>query len=239
MVEITSREQLQPSLLDRLTDEVKALESEIGRVRQVLLPRLDDARREALAACLDPERPGLPDEAELAAFAALGSEAAALAQRLIGLERRRQLELKTRFVLSPERLRDCVLRDLAMLFNTDSLSGRETRAGDPALATHDIEDFPCVAASAVNYGIPPLAGRTAPDPQAVARGLEQAIRRFEPRLRAGTVKVSPVGEAQAGHAIAFDIEAELWAEPAPLRLRLRTLIDLEEGAASILAAGSG
>jgi type VI secretion system protein ImpF len=144
-------------------------------------------------------------------------------------------------VLSPERLRACVLRDLTTLFNTDNLHWRgEARASHPVLAAApDIEAYSSVAASVMNFGIPPLAGRTTLDPEAVARDLEQAIRRFEPRLRTGTVKVHPMGEVQAGHAIAFDIEAELWAEPTPLRLWLRTLIDLEDGAASIRAPGGG
>ena len=82
-------------------------------------------------------------------------------------------------------------------------------------------------------------GRTGLDPPAVAKDLEVAIRQFEPRLRADTVKVRPAPQAAAGHAIAFDIEAELWAEPVPLRLLLRTLIDLEDGAASLRPAENG
>jgi type VI secretion system protein ImpF len=240
MAEAVSRERLQPSLLDRLADEVRGVESEIGRVRRMLLPRLDEARKAALAELLAPERQGVPGEADLAPFVELGAETVGLARQLVGLEQRRQGELRTRFVLSPERLRACVLRDLTALLNTESLRWRAGRAEDPALAERpDIEDYPRVAASVVNYGIPPLAGRTSLEPPAVAADLEQAIRAFEPRLRASTVKVRPVGEAQAGHAIAFDVEAELWGEPVPLRLLLRTLIDLESGAATVRQAGTG
>ena len=73
----------------------------------------------------------------------------------------------------------------------------------------------------------------------MASELEQAIRWFEPRLRAGTVRVRPVAEKQAGHVIAFDIEAVLWSQPVPLRLLMRTLIDLENGAASLRPVGAG
>jgi len=39
------------------------------------------------------------------------------------------------------------------------------------------------------------------------------------------------------NAMAFDIEAELWAQPLPLRLFFRTDIDLETGAVNVIDAG--
>jgi type VI secretion system protein ImpF len=35
------------------------------------------------------------------------------------------------------------------------------------------------------------------------------------------------------NTLAFEIEAELWGEPLPLRLLLRTIIDLEDGRATV------
>ena len=239
MTEAISRERLQPSLLDRLSDEVKGIESDIGRVRQALLPKLDETRRQALAGLLDPEHQEPIGPRATTSFAELGPAVVEQVERLVGLEQRRQFELKTRFVLTAERLRTSVLRDLSALLNTPNLRWRDGRAEDPDLAAlPDIEAFPAASASVVNYGIPPLSGRTGLDPDAVAADLAEAIRRFEPRLRAGTVKVRPSAEAAAGHAVAFDIEAELWSEPIPLRLWLRTLIDLEDGAASVQTAES-
>jgi type VI secretion system protein ImpF len=241
MPRIDGRHQLQPSLLDRLADEVHGIEREIARVRRVLLPQLDDARRERLADLMEPERQSAARESELVGYAELGPEVVELVRQLIGLEERRQRELKTRIVVSPERLQACVLRDLTWLLNADQPRGQADGASDSpdSAATFDIEDYPHVAASVVNFGIPALAGRTVIDPEAVARDLEQAIRRFEPRLRAGTVRVRPVAEAQVGHVIAFDIEAVLWSQPVPLRLLMRTLIDLEDGAASLRPLGAG
>ena len=236
MAEAASRERLQPSLLDRLTDEVKGIESDIGRLRQGL-PPLDEARQRALAQLLDPERQGLPQPAALAPFSELGPAVVEQVERLIGLEQRRQTELRTRFVLTAERLRTSVMRDLGALLNTPNLCWRDGRAQDAELAARpDIEAFPAAAASVVNYGIPPLSGRTGLDPEAVAADLALAIRRFEPRLRDATVKVQPSSQSAPGYAIAFDIEAELWSDPVPLRLWLRTLIDLEHGTASVQPA---
>ena len=39
------------------------------------------------------------------------------------------------------------------------------------------------------------------------------------------------------NAMIFDIEAELWAQPLPLRLFLRTEIDLENGGVSVTDMG--
>jgi type VI secretion system protein ImpF len=242
MAEDVPRERLQPSLLDRLTDQAKSIAAEIGQVRQSLLPRLGEGERAALAALIDPESAAPVEGALPAPLARLDAETAALAKRLVGLERRRRLELETHFVVSPERLRAYVLRDLTWLFNTESLAWREVPADDPRIAAMpDIDAWPLAAASVVNYGIPPLAGRTGLDPAAVAGEIERAIRRFEPRLRAGTVKVTPVTPDEGGRhaALAFDIEAELWSEPQPLRLWLRTLIDLESGTASLRAREAG
>jgi len=41
-----------------------------------------------------------------------------------------------------------------------------------------------------------------------------------------------------GYALSFSIEAELWAQPIPLRLFLKTEIDLEDGNAVVVDAGS-
>ncbi len=40
------------------------------------------------------------------------------------------------------------------------------------------------------------------------------------------------------NAMSFDIEAELWAQPLPLRLFLRTAVDLESGSIEVMDLGS-
>jgi type VI secretion system protein ImpF len=35
------------------------------------------------------------------------------------------------------------------------------------------------------------------------------------------------------NALSFDVEAELWAQPLPLRLFLRTAVDLETGSVDV------
>jgi type VI secretion system protein ImpF len=120
---------------------------------------------------------------------------------------------------------------LAWLFNTTHLK-----------AMQDLDDYPAVVHSVVNYGMPDMAGRTLSGVDSTL--LEQAIRRaildFEPRLVARTLRVRlVVDDKQMNHnAMAFDIEAELWAQPLPLRLFLRTAIDLESGIIDVRDLGN-
>ena len=167
MAELTHKERLQPSLLDRLTDD-------------------------------DPTR---------------------------------RVEPREKRVLSSSQLRESVRRDLTWLFNTTHL----------AATLRQLSDFPLVACSVVNFGIPDLAGRTASnlDLPALERLLRQAIWDFEPRLVRNSVKVrGVVDERDMSHnAVSFAIEAELWAQPLPLQLFLRTQVDLEDGRIEISDLG--
>ncbi|HJX51501.1 MAG TPA: type VI secretion system baseplate subunit TssE, partial [Polyangia bacterium] len=133
-------------------------------------------------------------------------------------------------VLSPARLRECVRRDLTWLFNTTHLQSLQ-----------ELDEVPLVSRSVLNYGIPDLAGRTASglDTVELEQMIRQAILNFEPRLDRNSVRVRPViDERQMNHnALSFDVEAELWAQPLPLRLFLRTAVDLESGSVEVTDQG--
>ena len=128
--------------------------------------------------------------------------------------------------ISPARLRECVRRDLTWLLNTTNLASLQ-----------DLGEYPDVANSVLNYGMPDLAGHTASsvDVKALERALLRVIRDFEPRLSKSSVRVRLVMDADtmSHNAMSFDIEAELWAQPTPLRLLLRTEIDLETGSVNV------
>ncbi len=135
-------------------------------------------------------------------------------------------ESRDKHVISPSRLRECVRRDLTWLFNTANLASVE-----------DLDEHQQVARSVLNYGMPDLAGHVASsiDVRAMERLLCNVIWDFEPRLLRSTVKVKLVLDEKKmdPNAMWFDIEAELWAQPLPLRLFLRTEIDLENGGVKI------
>lgn len=158
MGELTSQERLQPSLLDRLTDDAPA--------------RADESR-----------------EAR---------------------------------VISAQRLRECVIRDLSWLLNC-------THGGASLVS----DATPRVASSVLNYGVPDLTGvaRSGLDAARLERELRTAILAFEPRLIADTLRVQVRVDADRmdGRALVFDIQSEMWAQPIPLNLYLKTEVDLETG----------
>lgn len=159
MAELTPRERLQPSLLDRLTDDE-------------------------------------PEQAQ---------------------------ESRDKRVLSMTRLRDLVLRDLAWLFNADH-----------PLQPAEIESYPFAARSVINFGIPALAGLTIRilDLNMLENLLRQSIIDFEPRILANSLRVRAnlrAMQTMSHNALTFEIEGELWGQPLPQQLYLKTEIDLESG----------
>jgi len=145
-----------------------------------------------------------------------------LLDRLTDDEPDQSQESREKRVLSMSRLRECVLRDLAWLFN----------ASRP-LSPDDLERYPFVAGSVVNFGIPPLAGMTVRilDLNMLENLLRQSVIDFEPRILRNTVRVrANLTAAQVSHnALTFEIEGELWGQPLPQQLYLKTEIDLESG----------
>jgi type VI secretion system protein ImpF len=153
-----------------------------------------------------------------------------LLDRLTDDDRDQRQESREKRILSPARLRECVRRDLTWLLNTTHLA-----------ALQDLTEQPEVERSVLNYGMPDFAGRTAStvDVRTMERLIVRVIADFEPRLLKKSVKVRVISDAEKmnHNAMCFQIEAELWAQPLPLRLFLRTEIDLESGAASVVETG--
>ena len=130
-------------------------------------------------------------------------------------------------VMSKRRLREAVLRDLAWLFN----------ATKPTAAL-DVEEIPHVRRSVLNYGLPALSGRTASslDIIQLERAVRQAILDFEPRILPDTLEVRALAIQSAldhHNVVGVEIAGQLWAQPVPLELLVRTEIDLETGKVEI------
>jgi type VI secretion system protein ImpF len=154
-----------------------------------------------------------------------------LLDRLTDDEPDNKVESRDRRVITPARLRECVQRDLTWLLNTTHLSALEP-----------LDAYPAARTSVINYGMPDLTGRTASgvDARALERTLTQVINTYEPRLLKRSVKVrlSIDADRMSHNAMIFNIEAELWAQPLPLRLFLRTEIDLESGTAVVVESSA-
>lgn len=139
---------------------------------------------------------------------------------------RAQLSVLTTSVSSLKEIRACVKRDLDWLLNASQYSPQE-----------DLDGYPDVACSVLNYGMPDLTGKTVSgfDQQHMERLLKQVIVNFEPRIIRTTLTVRVIADkALFDHnALVFEIEGELLAEPQPLHLHLRTEFELEDGTVSV------
>jgi len=145
-----------------------------------------------------------------------------LLDRLIDDEPGKSRESQDKRIISMGRLRQSVLRDLAWLLNTTHLA-----------ATEELEAYPAVAGSVLNYGVQELSGQlvSSLDSEQMVQALRQAILDYEPRILPRSLRIrllkEPVHESH--NRLVFEIEGQLWAVPAPSHLLLRTEIDLDEG----------
>lgn len=151
----------------------------------------------------------------------------ALLDRLSDDEPGTRQETRERRVMSKSRLRQAVLRDLAWLFNATRF---ETGA--------QFARMPYVRRSVVNFGLPALSGRSlsALDLAALERAIRQAIVDFEPRLLPDTLQVAALtetGDLDRHNVVGVEIRGQMWAQPVPLELLVRTEIDLETGKVEI------
>lgn len=128
-------------------------------------------------------------------------------------------------VLDVSRLREIIQRDLSWLLNTTNIS-----------STIDTGKYPNVAKSVLNYGLTEVTGEfsTARKAEAIRRSIERAIAMHEPRIIAGSVEVSLVPDDKKGDmTVALDIRADMWAQPMPLELYLRSVVDVTTGEVSV------
>ena len=128
-------------------------------------------------------------------------------------------------VINLARLREIVRRDLGWLLNTNNL---ETEL--------DASRYPHTVQSVLNYGLRDPSGLTSTQDRAedIRRAIVTAITRFESRIVPGTLDVVMRTSAETRKTVVdFDIRAEMWAQPLPMELYLRTQIDLTTGALSL------
>lgn len=139
-------------------------------------------------------------------------------------------ESREQRVLSLRQLRLSVLRDLSWLLNSASFDSMV-----------DLAEYPFVAHSVINYGTPALSGvtLTSIDAQKIESKVKQAITDFEPRILAESLKVElTMADQQMSHkALSFKIEGDLWAQPLPVHLFIRSDLDLETGEVTVKDLG--
>lgn len=124
-------------------------------------------------------------------------------------------------VIDLVRLREIIQRDLSWLLNTNNISHMI-----------DAEAMPYLARSVLNYGLEEVSGEYSTEQRAelIRRSIENAIAAFEPRIIDGSVDVTLSPDERGGEmTVALDIRADMWAQPLPMELYLRSQVDLTTG----------
>ena len=140
-----------------------------------------------------------------------------LLDRLTDDEPEKQEESRSQRVISLQKYRRGVLRDLEWLFNASAWLKFED-------GSSELDDYPEAIRSVINFGARQLCGLTAPNMDRLQEQLAEALQVFEPRLSAHNLTIRADLER---NLVTFDVEAELWANPLPEHLHLKTTVDLE------------
>jgi type VI secretion system lysozyme-like protein len=199
-------ERLLPSLLDRLTDD-----DPVNRALKTHGEKIGNLENE-LASLKHSSTHKKPEELQR--------------QRdnlLLELEQARaQYAVSLGSISSLKEIRECVKRDLDGLLNARNYSPQE-----------ELDEYPEIKTSVLNYGLPDFTGKTSSgdDIREQENLLKQSILSFEPRIIRKTLRVRLLADKSTfdHNALSFEIEGELYAEPVPIHLHLRTQLELENG----------
>lgn len=155
-----------------------------------------------------------------------------LLDRLTDLHPERRREAADDVGVNEAQLREQVRRDLSWLFNTTRFA-----------AGTDLTPYPQVQSSILNYGIVDLTGQLLSSirPEQIEKNVRAALLRYEPRLLADSLEISAqLGKTPFGMAaLVVEVKAELYSDPLPLALHIRTEIDVETGRVTIGDASEG
>lgn len=147
-----------------------------------------------------------------------------LFDRLIDENPETERESRSTRVISVQRYRDGVLRDLRWLLNAPN-----------HLEEDETQEFGEVRRSVLNFGMHDLTGQLSSslDRGEIEHRIKQAILDFEPRIAPQSLTVRSHGESLRDthnpNVIGIEISGALWASPLPEQLYLKTRIDLDTG----------
>jgi len=205
-----SKDLFLPSLLDRLINE-DSVNQQINEVRHTIRQAQQDLSN------LSSNQEGIDAEKKR-------DRQYQLEQQLMGLQAQHNTLIAS--VSAKHDIKACVKRDLEWLFNAIQYVPNE-----------GLDELPESARSVINFGIPDFSGKTISglDMVQIERLLLQAIINFEPRIirKTLTVKVISDQKKKEHNVFVFEIEGEISANPQPLRLHLRTELELESSQVTI------
>ncbi len=153
-----------------------------------------------------------------------------LLDRLTDDEPEKTEESRNQRVISLQRYKRGVLRDLEWLFNASAHLPVEGRK------EFRLSDYPEAQRSVINFGTRQLCGLIAPNMDELERELCEAIQWFEPRIINHTLTIKATIEK---NVVSFQMFGELWANPIPEKLFIKTNLDLETGQCNLGDASNG
>lgn len=121
-------------------------------------------------------------------------------------------------------LRATVLRELNWILNTTNLA-----------SVQDLEDYPEVETSVLNYGVHDMAGKLLQRRaiQGRARDIRDAIRAYEPRIDPQRLEVDPVTSSDKPNAVTFVIRGDVTTAVNALPVEFKTDVEIDTGAATL------
>jgi type VI secretion system protein ImpF len=156
-----------------------------------------------------------------------------LLDRLTDDEPKKKIESRNQRVMSLQKYREAVLRDLLWLLNTHANSEKS-----------GFDGFEEIPSSVLNFGVQNVAGMTASSLHAddMRFLLTKALQCFEPRIIPDTVSIGVAtdpNEMSHGRSLSFEIRGVLWSQPIPESLFIKTEMDLETGKSRLNWGSSG
>ena len=149
-----------------------------------------------------------------------------LLDRLTDRNTEKTKENITQQSMSQKEFKDAVIRDLGWLLNSVSLD-----------VCVDLEAYPEVARSVLNFGLPDISGHTTStiDVRSVENSVKRAIRQFEPRIIRNSlrVKVHSNPSDMSHNSLVFEIQGAVFGQPSPFQIVLRSELNLECGEFSV------
>ncbi len=173
-----------------------------------------------------------------------------LLDRLTDDEPTKTQESRRERVISYKKYREGVLRDLEWLLNTEGFLRPESTGylrqaqrqqfTQEATALVDLRQYPEAYRSVLNYGLKQFWGLSEREKDRLQDELADAIQMFEPRLLPGSVKIELLNPREHSgskdnsdrldsHMVTLVIAGDLWANPLPEQLNVKTTVDLEVG----------
>lgn len=145
-----------------------------------------------------------------------------LLDRLTDNEPNKQQESRKERVMNIRKYRSAVLRDISWLLN--AYANAELT---------DLDEYAELPSSVLNFGVRNVAGMAVSnlDADEMEYQLTEALRRFEPRIIPNTISITMTTdpEEMSNRSLFFEIRGDLWSQPIPESLFIKTQLDLETG----------